>query len=55
MIMEILFCSNPRYQFPVSIEQHETWKGNGWDYKRKWGKTQSEMVDYLINVCKVDK
>jgi len=36
---------------PMHITTHDNWTGNGWEYQKKWGKTQSEMVEYLAVQC----
>jgi len=36
---------------PQPITTHDNWKGNGWEYQKKWGKTQQEMVEFLHYEC----
>lgn len=40
--------STPLSQF---ITTHDNWGNFGWQYKKKWGKTQSEMVEFLSLRC----
>lgn len=36
---------------PQPINLHDNWTGKGWQYQKKWGKTQSEMVEFLALRC----
>lgn len=36
---------------PQFISTHDNWNGKGWEYQKKWGKTQSEMVAFLYQRC----
>ena len=36
---------------PQFISTHDNWRGNGWEYQKKWGKTQGEMVEILVHRC----
>jgi len=36
---------------PQFITTHDNWTGKGWEYEKKWGKTQSEMVEFLTYRC----
>jgi len=36
---------------PQFITTHDNWSGEGWEYQKKWGKTQSEMVELLYYRC----
>ncbi len=47
--------SHTNVPLPMFITTHDNWKGRGWQYKKKWGKTQIEMVEYLSVQCGLDK
>ena len=36
---------------PQPITTHDNWGGKGWEYKKKWGKSQVEMVEFLTFNC----
>lgn len=36
---------------PQPLTTHDNWKGTGWEYQKKWGKTQCEMVEFLTYRC----
>ena len=36
---------------PQPIALHDNWTGKGWEYQKKWGKTQQEMVEFLVHRC----
>jgi len=36
---------------PMFITTHDNWQGKGWQYKKKWGKSQKEMVEFLSEKC----
>ncbi len=36
---------------PQPITTHDNWGGFGWQYKKKWGKSQVEMVEFLTFNC----
>ena len=36
---------------PQPLTTHDNWRGSGWEYQKKWGKTQREMVEYLTFRC----
>lgn len=36
---------------PQFITTHDNWGNFGWQYQKKWGKTQSEMVEFLSLRC----
>lgn len=38
---------------PMFITTHDNWRGWGWQYKKKYGKTQSQMVEFLYLKCKL--
>lgn len=38
---------------PQFITTHDNWGGKGWQYHIKWGKSQSEMVEFLFLKCKL--
>ena len=38
---------------PMFISTHDNWRGWGWQYQKKWGKTQREMVEFLFTKCKL--
>lgn len=38
---------------PMFISTHDNWGGKGWEYQKKWGKTQSEMVEFLSQKCQL--
>jgi len=40
-----------RTPLPQFITTHDNWGGNGWEYRKKWGRTQSGMVEYLSQEC----
>lgn len=37
---------------PEAAQHLSTWKGNGWDYAKKYGKSQSEMVKLYMSLGK---
>ena len=36
---------------PQPLTTHDNWRGTGWEYQKKWGKTQCEMVEFLFFRC----
>ena len=38
---------------PMFITTYDNWTSKGWHYKKKWGKTQSEMVEFLSVKCRL--
>lgn len=38
---------------PMFITTHDNWGGTGWEYKKKYGKTQKEMVEFLSQKCQL--
>lgn len=50
-----LLVSHTDVPLPIFITTHDNWGGNGWEYRKKWGKTQGEMVEFLAMKCGLDK
>jgi len=49
----VSYHSRTSTPLPQPITLHDNWKGNGWEYQKKWGKTQVEMVKFLKYNCKL--
>ncbi len=47
--------SHTNTSLPQFITTHDNWTGKGWEYKKKWGKTQKEMVKFLYSECGLDQ
>ncbi len=48
---EGMLRSRTSVPLPQFISTHDNWGGKGWEYQKKWGKTQSEMVEFLHYKC----
>ncbi len=52
---ESIIYSRTEIPLPMFITTHDNWGGKGWEYQKKWGKTQSEMVEFLYFRCKLNE
>jgi len=52
---EMSIISRTHTPLPQFISTHDNWAGKGWEYQKKWGKTQSEMVEILHFRCKLNE
>ena len=43
--------SRTSVSLPKFISTHDNWGGKGWEYQKKWGKSQSKMVEFLSQTC----
>ncbi len=48
---EQFIISRTSIPLPQFLSTHDNWSGKGWEYQKKWGKTQSEMVEFLHYKC----
>lgn len=49
--LQFELVSRTSIRLPQPITTHDNWSGKGWHYKKKWNKTQREMVKFLIYRC----
>lgn len=49
--VEMDLRSHTDVPLPMFITTHDNWTGKGWEYKRKWGKSQKQMVKFLHEQC----
>ena len=47
----VILYSRTSISLPQPINLQDNWSGKGWQYQKKWGKTQSEMVEFLHFRC----
>ncbi len=50
-----IIYSRTSVPLPQFISTHDNWTGKGWEYLKKWDKTQSEMVEILHFRCKLNE